>query len=265
MNSMPASSHPAMRERLRHWFDHPAGRSLLQAELGWLGQWLPGLFGYHIMQLGQPGGIDLLQASRIGHHIHTAVASSAAAGTQAGLYCREDHLPLAADSVDVLVLPHVLEFENSPHQVLRECQRVLIGNGYILIVTFNPWSLWGLWRLCLGWRSDPPWSGRYYSATRLQDWLRLLDFEVLEVRKMYYRPPLQHVTMQNRLAFMEHLGHWCWPWWGGVHAIVAQKRVLPLTPLTEPWRRRRPIASGLAEPTARETCSRNPAGTPGHT
>ena len=51
-----------------------------------------------------------------------------------------------------VVLPHVLEFEANPHQVLRESERVLIGEGHVVILGFNPWSLWGLWRLLLAWR-----------------------------------------------------------------------------------------------------------------
>jgi len=239
------------RRRLRQWIRHLPGNTLLQAEQGVLHEWLPGLFGYHIIQLGLLDDRDMLQPSRIGHKAIAEIDAATAADDRAALCCASDFLPLASDSIDVLLLPHVLEFEANPHQVLRECERVLIGEGHLLIFTFNPWSLWGLWRLLLAWREEPPWTGHFFSVRRLHDWLRLLDFEIVETRKLFYRPPLKRSGLMERLLFMEKLGRWCWPWFGGVHAILARKRVIPLTPIRELWReRRRLIASGLAEPTA---------------
>ena len=240
------------RYLLDHWFNSQLGADLLQSEQQVLAEWLPGLFGYHIVQLGQCPGWHLMQSSRISHKAIAAMADDTTSGDDTALVCEGDQLPLTADSVDVLLLPHVLEFERHPHQVLRECERVLIGEGYVLIFAFNPWSLWGLWHLLLGWREQPPWNGRYFSAWRLQDWLRLLGFEIIETRMLYYLPPINRTALRDKLTFMEQLGRWCWPWFGGVHAILARKHVIPMTPVRELWRQRRRIpASGWAEPTAR--------------
>lgn len=242
-----------LRWRLQKWFRQLPGTSLLQVEQDWLDEQLPGLFGYHIIQLGRLDDQELLAASRIGHRAVVALEADQPVARQHAMVCRGDYLPISADSVDVLLLPHVLEFESNPHQVLRECERVLIGEGHVLILTFNPWSLWGLWHLFLAWREEPPWSGHFFSASRLEDWLRLLGFEIVETRMLYYRPPLRHSGMLQKLGFMEKLGRWCWPWWGGVHAIVAKKHVIPQMPVRELWsRRRRLVTSGLAEPTARQ-------------
>ena len=35
-------------------------------------------------------------------------------------------LPVESDSVDVVVLPHILEFEAQPHEALRESARVIV-------------------------------------------------------------------------------------------------------------------------------------------
>ena len=239
------------RQRLRHWFNGVPGTTLLQTEQAVLAEWLPGLFGYHIVQLGQIDHSDMMQASRISHKAVAEIDVAAGTDTRTTVRCAGDFLPLASDSVDVLLLPHVLEFETHPHQVLRECERVLIGEGHLLIFTFNPWSLYGLWRMLLAWREEAPWNGHFFSVFRLHDWLRLLGLEIVETRKLYYRPPLKHGGVLQKLQFMEKLGRWCWPWFGGVHAILAKKHVIPQTPVRELWRHRRQlIASGFAEPTA---------------
>jgi ubiquinone/menaquinone biosynthesis C-methylase UbiE len=37
----------------------------------------------------------------------------------------------------------VLEFAAEPHAILREVDRVMMPVGRLVIVGFNPWSLWG--------------------------------------------------------------------------------------------------------------------------
>lgn len=240
------------RATLDNWFRSQLGTDLLQSEQQVLDEWLPGLFGYHVVQLGQCPGWQLMQSSRISHKAIAALAEDTIDAENTAVICEGQQLPLAADSVDVLLLPHVLEFDHHPHQVLRECERVLIGEGHVLIFAFNPWSLWGLWRLMLSWREQPPWNGRYFSVWRLQDWLHLLGFEIIDTCMLNYRPPINRRGLRDKLIFMEQLGRWCWPWFGGVHAILARKHVVPVTPVRELWRqRRRLVASGLTEPTAR--------------
>jgi ubiquinone/menaquinone biosynthesis C-methylase UbiE len=55
-----------------------------------------------------------------------------------------DALPFDSASLDLVVLPHTLELASDPHQTLREVERVLVPEGRVVIVGFNPASLWGL-------------------------------------------------------------------------------------------------------------------------
>ena len=163
-----------------------------------------------------------------------------------------DSLPLATDSLDVVVLPHVLEFEKSPHQILRETERILIGEGHVVILGFNPWSLWGLWRMLLAWRDEPPWCGHFLSLSRLKDWLTLLDFEIEQIEHFYFRPPVRNKSIMKHLEFMEKLGRYAWSFLGGAYILVAKNRVIPLTPIKMSWQaRRQMITSGIVEPSAR--------------
>ncbi|MGE0384595.1 MAG: class I SAM-dependent methyltransferase [Gammaproteobacteria bacterium] len=243
----------SLRQRLHAWLASAPGSVLVQAEQSRSVQALPNLFGYHLIQLGTLPDADLLASSRISHRAVVEVDRPQGAGAcSAVLFCDASALPFAADSVDVVVLPHVLEFEEDPHQVLREVERVLIAEGHVLLFGFNPWSLFGLWRLFLGWRGEPPWCGSFFRLGRVKDWLRLLGFDIVRVHALFFRPPLRHPGLLRRLAFVEKLGgHW-WPYFGGVYCVIAKKRLVSMTPVKMQWKMRRSlIAAGIAEPSTR--------------
>jgi SAM-dependent methyltransferase len=245
-------------EELQYWFNGKLGHTVLAAERSRTSRILPDLFGYHILQVGELVDVHMLNSSRINHKIITSHADYSGMGKSISLLCKSDALPVASESMDVVLLSHLLEFADNPHQVLRETERVLIGEGHVIILGFNPWSLWGLWRLLLAWCERPPWSGHFIGLTRLKDWLTLLDFEIIKTERFYFRPPLENMAIMQRLKFLEQLGRYCWPFFGGVYLLVAKKRVISLTPIKLQWQtRRRMIASGLVEPSARNTSIQN--------
>ena len=256
-------NHPeATEEHLSHgsnnpgaWFHGKLGQAVLRTECIYMGRVLPDLFGYHVLQLGVLGDAHLLDSSRINHKIITAChRDTPAAGIN--VICDQHALPVSSDSVDVVVLPHALEFDTHPHQILREMERVLIGEGHVVITGFNPWSLWGLWRLFRAWRDQPPWNGKYISMARLRDWLTLLDFEITRTDYFYYLPPLDNIRIMQKLGFMEQLGRFCWRIFGGIYLVAAKKRVIPMTPVKMQWQtRRHMLAAGVIEPSARNISS----------
>lgn len=238
-------------QALGEWFAGALGTYLLALERVHMARVLPDLFGYHLVQIDIAGMMDLGASSRIHHRVRLGV-DARIRGAADGVVGEPERLPLAADSVDVLILPHVLEFTDNPHRVLREAERALIGEGHLVVLAFNPWSLWGLWHRLLAWRGRPPWCGRFYTAARIRDWLSLLDFDVLTVDRFAYCPPSRRVA--GRLEWLEHLGAALWPGLGATALVLARKRVLPLTPVRQRWQSRRTlIAAGLAEPSARES------------
>ncbi|MCW8827629.1 MAG: class I SAM-dependent methyltransferase [Gammaproteobacteria bacterium] len=245
----------AARRQLRRWYQSPLGKMVEQEELGLMAQVLPNLFGYHLLQAGAPMGVDMLASSRIVHRlILDDVPSEAGEGSAplGRLVGRSDQLPLQSDSLDVLLLPHTLEFAEHPHEVLREAERTLIPEGHLVILVFNPLSLFGLRRLFTGWRDDPPWNGHFYSALRIRDWLALLGFDTVLVRNYFYRPPLQNPRLMRPLEPIERLARRLCSPLGGGYILVAKKRVATLTPIKPRWRsRRRLLPVGAAEPTAR--------------
>lgn len=92
----------------------------------------------------------------------------------------QDNLPLDSDSQSCLVYHHLLDVLDNPYQLLREANRVLDDAGYLIIIGFNPVSLYGLNRMLrLPWdmfKRSVPWSLKTYSQARIGNWLRVLEF-----------------------------------------------------------------------------------------
>ena len=221
------------RYELNEWYRKPLGQALLEYERKELDDILSNLFGYHLLQVGILGHCHVLGQSRI-HHC------SLMDGDYYGVLCAEpESWPIAGDSVDVVLLPHVLEFSPDPHQVLRELDRSLIPEGHLVLLGFNPFSLWYLWSLILAPWKKAPWNGNFYSMRRLKDWLSLLGFDMVYSRSYFFRPPITHPGILHKIRFLERLGQRSWPFFGGGYIMVAKKRVTALTPIRPRWRARR--------------------------
>ena len=223
------------------WLTSKSGKILSQYERKKVSRILPGLFGYHITQIGHYQGGVLHSASRIGNKIVLHLEEDGLRDADCDVLAGADSLPFAAHSIDVVIIPHVLEFTRNPGAVLKEVERVLIAEGHLIITGFNPWSLWGLWRLLPLWRNQSPWNGRFHGTSKLKNWLSLLDFELLEIDRFLFRPPIRHENMLRRLLFLEKLGKFCWPFFGAAYVILAKKQRVPLTPIKMSWRNRRKI------------------------
>lgn len=237
-------------QALSDWYQTPLGQQLQQVEKQQLDAILPTLFGYHLVQIGNAYSEYLLGASRVSHCCIMDVGSSPQGRRSEGVSFQglPHALPLASESVDVVILPHTLEFSTQPHAVLREVDRVLMPEGHVVMMVFNPWSSWMLRNLVTGWRRNPPWCGRYISATRTRDWLALLGFDVSQCHRYFFRPPVQAEKFMAKLDWLEKLGRTIWPALGGSYALVAKKRLETLTPIRPKWRtRKRVVATGLVE------------------
>ena len=244
----------SVSQRLLRWFSEPLGQHILNHEQAIFEKFLPDLFGYHLMQIGPLHGDKLIGSTRISHRfiIQQEIGGEHQDGT--AMQCSAEFLPIASASIDVVVLPHVLEYSVNPHKILREIERILIGDGHLIIVGFNPWSFFGIWRILLAWRDEPPWCGHFFSYHRIRDWFTLLDFELVKLERSIYRPPFRNMKIMKKLEFLEKLGKFCWTIFGGIYIVVVRKRVVPLSPVKDLWLKRRSmIKSGIAEPTARNT------------
>ena len=211
---------------LHDWFQSPLGEYLLERERTWLDQVVPDIFGYHAIQLGLPQ-FDLLRESRIAHRVTVSPDGNA------DVLAQWNELPFDAQSVDLCLVPHVLEFNANHHEILREIDRIMRPEGRILILGFNPWSLFGTRRLFSS--KGYPWQGQFVSLVRMKDWLQLLGFEPSAGKLACYIPPCDTAVWQKRWRFMESTGDRWWGVGGGVYMLEAIKRVQGMRLIAPAW------------------------------
>lgn len=235
--------------RLEEWLQTPQGRYLLDWERDGLDRLVADIFGYHAVQLGL-SGFDLLRANRMPRRIDCGPQGR-------DLRCSEYELPFATGSLDLVLLPHVLEFSAHPHRVLREVERVLVPEGSVVISGFNPLSLWGLRRLIARRGAEAPWSGHYRSAMRIRDWLNLLGFEIQESRFGCYAPPLRTPQWLERWGCLDRAGSRWWPVLGAGYLLHGVKRVQGMRLITPHWRGRKAVAKRLSPVAQRDGSTRN--------
>jgi SAM-dependent methyltransferase len=228
---------------LASWFATPQGQYVLRWEQARLDAMVADIFGYNALQLGLPHN-EFLRTNRISYRFCSAAHGSADILTEAHA------LPLASASLDLVVLPHVLEFSPQPHQVLREVERVLVSEGSAIIIGFNPYSLWGVRKLLARKKAGMPWQGHYFSASRIKDWLTLLGFETLSGDFGCYAPPLTTAKWLERWRLLDRMGGRWWPVGGGVYVLHAIKRVQGMRLITPNWRDLRAARKNLS-PVAR--------------
>jgi len=223
------------------WFDAPQGRFVLASEHALMARALSEVFGFVMVQVGDWGPAGAL----IGEHrvANVVYAGGAAAPGAQRVETDGDALPFAAESIDAVVLPHALEQAGSPHALVREAERVLVADGHLVVLGFNPWSLWGLRR-----RIGPP---RFpfdqphcIGETRLRDWLALLGLETVAVHRHLHGLPLDSDGGLRRAAFLDRWGARSWPMFAGGYVLVARKRRLSLTPLRVVRERSAPALGG---------------------
>lgn len=208
-----------------NWYDTLAGQQALKQVDGLCEQYMSGIFGYYALEMGALSGHTSIFK-------HSRVAFSASLGTDQqknDILAVPEQLPLETDNIDLVVASHVLEASTDPHQVLREIDRILVPEGQLILIGFNPWSLM---RSCSALRQkvDLP------NMSRVRDWFSLLGFEMLDLQYLGFRPGLQNEKLYQRLSWMESCGKMAWPMFSNLYVIHAKKQVIARRPYKSVWK-----------------------------
>lgn len=225
---------------LTAWYQRPMGRAVFKAEQRLIQQCLPGQLGHHsiaLMPFGElPWFIDAAEVHR--HHL---ICRGSAADSNFAVYADYECLSLASESVDFVFLPHIFECSAQPEaHLLTEVSRVLVPEGLVLVLGFNPWSWFGLPANLAG-------HGLAQSGLKLRRaaWVQ----EKLEHVNLTCRSQ-QKVLLTKTEASLSHpksmmqqkLNEWLQVRFGAVYALVASKKASALSPIRPRWSKPKCVA-----------------------
>jgi SAM-dependent methyltransferase len=241
---------------LHRWLQSPLGQRLYALERKHVAEALGNVFGWQLLQIGLWGEDHGLLAEARTQQKSVLVPLDApltSAGSRlSGIArSRSDCLAIASDSVDAVLLPHTLEHVPDPHAVLREVERILLGEGHVVVVGFRPFSLWGARHLLTS-KGFPPGTERLLGEGRVRDWLKLLGFEIVDARRYLFTLPFGRAAPSLQRMW-ETAGTHAWPLFASAYLLKARKRVYTVTPIRMRWRTRPRVVGGLVEPAARRT------------
>ncbi len=236
---------------LTQWYSSALGQSILDRLEVQLEGSLSEVFGYQGLQIGNMApDRDLFKSSGL----HRRIILDAP-GSQADIHADVLQLPVASDTMKLVMFFNTLDFCDQPHQALREADRVLADDGQLLIIGFNPLSAFGARHALTGWRGKAPWNGRFYSRIRVTDWLSVLNYRVQSSDALFIRPPINSKRLLRRTRHLERVEPWLGGL-GGLYVLLARKQTLPLTPSKRQWRRQqRPNVSVSSFARAQETAA----------
>lgn len=232
------------------WLAGPLGQRVYALERKLAAEALSQVFGWQLLQIGAWGDDhSLLAGARTQRK--AVISEEPFTGVPGVMHIRSrlDALAVASDSVDAVLLPHTLECAANPHELLREVERILQGDGQLIILGFRPFSGWGI-RNLLARSGFPPGTERLIAEHRIRDWLKLLGFEVADAHRYLFTWPWGS-TAPRAQRFLEYTGGTLWPLFAGAYLLRARKRVYTLTPVRPRWRVRTQVVGGLIEPTTR--------------
>ncbi len=212
------------RDFLFAYYQTPRGKLLKDLEVGYLQSAIIVSCKQTVLQIGGLGWENEFIDCTLYTSYTVLDAKNLGCQEARKIRAKSYHLPLQCDSVDMIILPHLLEFDAFRFQTMREVERVLKPEGIVVILSFNPWSLWVRYQYLWDKRLADSWHGHFIRRSRIVDWLKLLNFEVTTVSQFNLDTvKTTHFKMANAFSLSATAY--------GVKAIKRRYNLIPLTPV----------------------------------
>lgn len=173
------------RSMFCEWYSSPLGQMLGDMEAKYLSQVLSIRYNQLILQLGGLGW-EYRFLNEV--FFRNVIVVDRGPNNFDGLNrvdADNQYLPIASGSIDSIIMPHSLEFEDNQRQVLLEAERVLKPGGRMLFLGFNPWSIYRIYHYLPRKRKKAPWCGNFVSRQTVIDWLGSLNIQT-EISTGFY-------------------------------------------------------------------------------
>lgn len=213
------------RKFLFAWYQTPRGKLLQQIEAEYLKKSITVGCKQNILQIGGLGWENEFIDCTL-YQKFTVLDSKGTAWHEAGLIeGKSYYLPIQTDSIDMVLMPHILEFDANRFQTMREIERVLKPEGEVIIINFNPWSIWLRYQYLWDKKMADSWRGHFIPRKRVIDWLKLLNFEV----KKTYEFGLDTVKSKSGKPGMSNSSFFSTAY--AIRAVKRRYHLIPLTPV----------------------------------
>lgn len=237
------------RQLFQTWYQTELGQSLCELECSEVEYEIDHTVGYYLVIQTPLKSLQLNQ-HRLREHILIAPELELGAPKNV-VVAKASELPFESDGVDVHVLHHTLDLSLTPHDDLREAARTLLPSGKLIVIGFNPLSLWGIRRL-FSKRIKAPWCGRFIGHKRLEDWLKVAGLTLENKRFVQYEAPIHSAKWRLRCAWIKRFLKPFKVPIGGVYIITATKETPRYIPIKPSWKSARVRVPPFTKPAAKE-------------
>lgn len=221
------------RQNLINWLNSPLGKNFIKLEKLAIEDYFSDIYSFDTLAIAEQGFITCIDKLKYTNCfvVNNTNKINSSDNNINPINSLEYKLPLPEHSMDLVYLAHSLEFSNNPHDMLREVYRVLKPEGYLIISSFNPISLWGGLSLLFKYSSAAPWSGKFISKIKLNDWLNLLGFNIIKQKNYCYNLPINTAKYIDYTKFVDWIAYKLQIPCSNSFLTIATKKNIPITPI----------------------------------
>ncbi len=213
------------RKFLFSFYETPHGKLLQKLERDYLRRSITVSCKQTILQLGYLGWEDAFIDCSFFQKYSILDTKGKGCADAVKICAKSYNLPIQSETVDLFIVPHLLEFDAYRFQTMREIERVLKPEGEIIILNFNPLSFWIRLQFLWNIKMSDSWVGHFIIRRRILDWLNLLNFEVTTTSEFTLD---SIVTTSGQFKFGKNT---FFSMAYAVRAIKRQYTLIPLTPI----------------------------------
>nr|BET44731.1 MAG: class I SAM-dependent methyltransferase [Candidatus Aschnera chinzeii] len=199
------------------WKDIPYGEYYLLVLNQQLKLWWPKIFGFYLLKIGNFSAQIDTTISFINkqYSINTV-------GDNFQLHGNPHYMPFKNKCIDVCLLMQELSYTNHPYWLLREIDRILIDDGWLIISNYNLISILGIAKCCPFLRKKEPYKHKMFSIWKQLQWLKLLNYQVI-YKKSFQKIPYIHAN---------NIINNCMIYTGCITLLIARKRTFPINKIS---------------------------------
>lgn len=224
------------REFLFTLYQTPRGKLLETMEAKYIKRSISVSCKQNLLQIGGLGWEDEFIDCTL--YEHYAIVDGKRQGTASALKitAKAFSLPIQTESIDMVILPHLLEFDRNRFQTLNEINRVLKPGGEILMLNFNPTSLSVRIQAIWDRKFSDSWHTHFISRARTLDWLKLMNYETISTAEFGIDTfDITYGKFKGGWGTLFSIAY-------GIKAVKRQYSIIPMTPIKSA--RRKLVAAG---------------------